>query len=212
MKTKVLYAAVLTLIISSILSSCAFMQKGEFAQRKYYNFPRTNHSLNTGTNEFTASNQQNEYTTTIAADEKTQTPEPILTASAGDKPIIVAKHRAEIKNTLEKNPTTSESILSPDNSNYSVKKSEIRKLARKSISNSNSSDADTMMIIVVIAAIFLPPLSIYIKDSGRISKWFWITLILCLLSGGIFLGGLYAGGLLWIAAIVIALMHAFGSL
>src|ERR1035437_927146 len=192
MKTNILYSAIFALIISSILSSCAFMQKGEFAQRKYYNFPRTNHSINVEKTDYTATNHQKENSPVIIAEEKTKTSEPIITASAGEKSILISKHRAEPvskKNTAEKNQsqTTSNSI-SNDNSVFTLKKSEIRKLARNKINNSKSSDAGTMLIVMIIAAIFFPPLACFIKDHWRTSKWFWITLLLCVLSLGIYLG------------------------
>ena len=216
MKTNILYSAVLALIISSILSSCAFMQKGEFAQRKYYNFPRTNHAINGEKTDFTALNEQKEYSPTITAEKNTPTPEPIITASAGGKPILDSKHRAEIltrKKSAKNNPNTvTSTVLPSDNSNFTIKKSEIRKLARKNIANSNSPNSGGMLIIEIIAAIFFPPLSCFIKDNSKTSKWFWVTLVLCILSLGIYLSGIFAGGLLYLVAIIIALMHALDAL
>jgi uncharacterized membrane protein YqaE (UPF0057 family) len=69
-------------------------------------------------------------------------------------------------------------------------------------------DSDVMLVLLVILAIFIPPLAVYLKDKA-ISKWFWLTLILCLLSlfaGWWFFPGL---GLLWLAAVVIALLYVF---
>jgi uncharacterized membrane protein YqaE (UPF0057 family) len=67
-----------------------------------------------------------------------------------------------------------------------------------------ATDSDTMLIILVILAIFIPPLAVYLKDKA-VSTWFWVTLILCVLSLGVFFFRL--GGLLWLAAAVIALLY-----
>src|ERR1035437_3492033 len=147
MKTNILYSAILALIISSILSSCAFMQKGEFTQRKYYNFPRANHSVNAEKTDFTVFNQQKGFSPTVVAEEKIKTPELIITASAGEKIILISKRRTELvskKNNIEKNlNATTTNLLPPDNSVFSLKKSEIRKFARQKLNDSKSSDADT---------------------------------------------------------------------
>ena len=92
-----------------------------------------------------------------------------------------------------------------------VKKSDIRKQARKSMNPLLASDAGLTLFVEVIAAIFIPPLAIYIKDHHT-NKWFWITLLLCLLGGGF--SFIYIGvfGLFWLAAIIIALMNVFDML
>lgn len=66
-------------------------------------------------------------------------------------------------------------------------------------------DDDTMKILLVILAIFIPPLAVYLKDNA-VSKWFWITLILALL--GIFgFWFLFYTGFFWLAAVVIAILY-----
>jgi uncharacterized membrane protein YqaE (UPF0057 family) len=60
-----------------------------------------------------------------------------------------------------------------------------------------------MLLILILLAIFLPPLAVYLKQDG-IDKWFWVTLILCLLSI-IGIGFTYLYGL-WFIAFVIALL------
>jgi uncharacterized membrane protein YqaE (UPF0057 family) len=73
----------------------------------------------------------------------------------------------------------------------------------------SSSDADLELILLVILAIFIPPLAVYLKDNG-ISKWFWVTLILCLFSFSVFYFAF--GGTLWLAAVIIALMRVLDLL
>lgn len=65
-------------------------------------------------------------------------------------------------------------------------------------------DSDVMFILQIIFAFLLPPLAVYLKE--KVTGRFWLTLILCILSlGGIF-WIFYAGGLLWLIAVIIALL------
>lgn len=66
-------------------------------------------------------------------------------------------------------------------------------------------DEDTMKIIMLILCLLVPPLGIYLKARSA-NKWFWITLLLCLLSGGIFFG-IGAMGTGWFVAFIIALLY-----
>ena len=66
-------------------------------------------------------------------------------------------------------------------------------------------DEDTMNIIMLILCLLVPPLGVYLKARSA-NKWFWITLLLCLLSGGIFFG-IGAMGTGWFVAFIIALLY-----
>lgn len=74
---------------------------------------------------------------------------------------------------------------------------------------SGSSGGDINLVILVILAIFIPPLAVYLKGD-EINKWFWITLLLCLFSFSFFF--FVFGGSLWLAAIIIALLYVFDSI
>jgi uncharacterized membrane protein YqaE (UPF0057 family) len=69
-------------------------------------------------------------------------------------------------------------------------------------------DSDVALILLVILAILLPPLAVFLVQGA--SKWFWVTLILCLFGGGIFFVP-YLGGL-WLISVIIALFVVFGIL
>src|SRR3974377_96663 len=45
MFTKISRLSISIFIISMMFASCSVIQQKEFAQRKYYNFPRTNHDV-----------------------------------------------------------------------------------------------------------------------------------------------------------------------
>lgn len=75
----------------------------------------------------------------------------------------------------------------------------------KNSSPTNGLDGDGMFILLLILTVILPPLAVYLKDSG-ITGLFWVTLILCLVSGGGFIGIgiLYSG---WFIAFLLALLR-----
>lgn len=72
----------------------------------------------------------------------------------------------------------------------------------------NGGDSDVALILLVILAIILPPLAVFLVEGT--SKWFWVTLILCIFGGGIFFTP-YLGGL-WLIAAIIALLVVLGAL
>ncbi len=73
---------------------------------------------------------------------------------------------------------------------------------------SSSGDSDVALILLVILAIILPPLAVFLVEGT--SKWFWVTLILCIFGGGFFFTP-YLGGL-WLIAAIIALLVVLGAL
>ena len=72
-------------------------------------------------------------------------------------------------------------------------------------------DPDVMFVILIILSFFIPPLAIYLHENGT-NKWFWITLILCILSGGFLGWGFTPGAGLWFIAALIALLVVFDVL
>jgi uncharacterized membrane protein YqaE (UPF0057 family) len=76
----------------------------------------------------------------------------------------------------------------------------------------SSEPADDMLILLVILAIFIPPLAVYLKEG--VTPMFWITLILWLIGGAFLFGRFgygYIGGL-GLLAIVLALLVVFDKL
>lgn len=69
--------------------------------------------------------------------------------------------------------------------------------------SADGADSSGRTILLVILSIFIPPLAVYLKKGG-VDKWFWITLILCLLT----LVGVYTPFLFsfWFVAFIIALL------
>ena len=202
MKKTSAHITILALAMVSLLSSCAFLQKGEFAQRKYYNFPRTSHS---DVQTASAVSAVKETTPVAVVQPEQVVSEPVLSASANHKEIIVKKTVSKaVKHAVVSTTTSAEST------SVAFKKSEIRKQAKQEAHNFyQRTDGGTYLFLEVVAAIFFPPLGVYIKDHHT-NKWFWITLLLCLIGAGVFFA--YTGGLwsiAWLAAVIIALMDVF---
>ncbi len=83
----------------------------------------------------------------------------------------------------------------------------------KPSANNTATDADIMLVLLVLLAIFIPPLAVYLKDDSM-DKWFWVTLLLCIFASIFWWGPLGFGylGWLWLAAVIIALLKVFDKL
>ncbi len=90
----------------------------------------------------------------------------------------------------------------------------ISKKENKLTERSSSSDDDVMKVLLIILAFFLPPLAVYLKDDST-SKWFWITFILCVFAlfgwAWVFVF-YYFPQLLWLAAVIIAILRIFDKI
>ncbi|TAL59140.1 MAG: hypothetical protein EPN85_09885, partial [Bacteroidetes bacterium] len=144
-------------VVMAVLSSCAFLQKGEFAQRKYYDFPRTKHTVNqiTSVKPLRKAASQN-----IIIQKEPQAIEPVITASVKKKKNLLSDsfennfnlHEHKTINTIVDNNPIETPVLF-------FKKSEIRKQALKNNYRFPfREDAGLMLFLAIIAAIFLPPL------------------------------------------------------
>ena len=207
MKTKIFFSTALTLAVSAMLTSCAFLQRSEFAQKKYTNFHVAKHSVEgIGTEHATISSippVTNELIVpTTAAKNETAVASANKTASS---PALEAKQ--------EKPSAKSVTAIGNKikNETPSVKRKDIAKTVREIAKHSPSSSSDGMLIVELILAIFISPLAVFVH-KGDVSKWFWIDLLLWLFSGVIWFGVRYPGpgGLLWAAAVVIAICYVLG--
>lgn len=70
-------------------------------------------------------------------------------------------------------------------------------------------DPDVKLVLLFVLALLIPPLAIYLKNNA-VNQWFWITLVLCLLSLLVFFFRL--GGLLWLVSIILAILYIFGAI
>ena len=148
----------------------------------------------------------NEFVSTEVAKTEPASPATAVLRVNDQKP---SAKRAAIKKEIQL--LASASRLNKESHVFPVKKVSQFKALSLAPNKKDASDADVKLVLLVILAIFVPPLAIYLKDNKAVSNWFWITLILCLVS----LLGFYLfvyGSLLWLVAVIIALLRVFNAL
>ncbi len=124
---------------------------------------------------------------------------------------IKTESTATTKTTKAKSPAQHESLSSGITTHHTTNTPVITatKQSQPQSQSGASGDADAMLILLVILAIFIPPLAVYLKNES-INKWFWVTLVLCLLTFSYFI--FVFGGLLWLAAAIIAILYVLGKI
>lgn len=214
MKTISLYISIFVIAAVASFSSCA-LKKNEFAQRKYYNFPRVKHTVEKSETEYTLVKQVETLLAEPKAISGTHENKPtseMIVASANDKGIVF--ERPELNTTTAGKNTAANRINTGEKDEKPVasyKKSDVIKLVRKNSRNiPASNNADGMLILMILAAIFIPPLGVYLKENST-TQWFWITLAICLVSiiAGYSIPGLFG---LWFVAAIIALLVVFDAI
>jgi uncharacterized membrane protein YqaE (UPF0057 family) len=102
-----------------------------------------------------------------------------------------------------------ETTTEPTTEHSTTKESKQAEVQKPEAQKENAPAAgDAELILMVILAILLPPLAVYLAQG--LTKWFWVTLILCIFGGGVFFYPVIGG--LWLVAVIIALLVVFGSL
>ena len=211
MKTKILYYAVFAFILSSLLASCSFLQKEKFSTRKYYNFPLTKHSSDGLQAELATVPFQKTVTEKVSAKEEALFSEEIITASVDEKKVPVACE--EIKSFyFHKVKPVIETKIKNEPPVVSLMRTDVFRIAPEKMAHPAPAGSNGMLILELLLAIILPPLGVLVH-RGRISKWFWITLALCI-AGGAFLGLTYVGygSLLWAISALVAICYVLGMM
>jgi uncharacterized membrane protein YqaE (UPF0057 family) len=215
MKSSLLRPLAFAFIASALLSSCSVLQKGEFAQRKYYNFPRTNHSVD-GKQDETAhvapvkaapidhavnkeANTINETTSSVSVSTKQVVPAKIKLPA-----LVIGNKRTQIKQ---------EEVIQSDVPVISEKRSDVKAFSKERTFYELLSGGASFAL-QILAAIFLPPIGVYLHDNGRTGAWFWVTMLLCIGAIACFAIGSpailsLAGGGLWFVAALCALLVVF---
>lgn len=202
MKKIFAYSSFFTLILFTFFSSCSLVQRTEFAKRKYYNFPYVKNEGTTLSGEKSANHSQPMITTEISSNKEEQIPNTkTVTAYASESSVVSYPHKShyQVPAIIVEKPKNKLPVISEE-----------RMIKTGSLKQSPFAASDAMLLLELILAIFIPPLAVYIHN-GRIDRWFWITLILCLVGGG-FMVGTYTGyfGLFWATAVVIAICYVLG--
>lgn len=208
---KILFGT--TLVFALVLSSCSTFKKVDIVKRHYnngYHIAIRDQKTKTEPVAVVKDKQNPDAVATATpANTVTATPEQpaVQPTTVHENAPVVAAQKAETTTRPEKQRTSSSPAIASVKKEPAKAKHNLRmpeyKAKTWSASRSNSG-GDVNLIILVILAIILPPLAVYLAEG--ITGKFWLTLILCLLGGGLALGVLGYIGLLWLIAIIIALL------
>lgn len=208
---KILFGT--TLVFALVLSSCSTFKNVDIVKRHYNNGYHI------------AIRDQKTKTEPVAVIKDKQTPEAVATvtpantitgkpeqpavqpAAVHEKAPAVTAQKTETTTGSKKQHASSSPVIASVKKEPAKAKHSLRMPEYKSktwSASRSSSGGDVNLIILVILAIILPPLAVYLAEG--ITGKFWLTLILCLLGGGLALGVLGYIGLLWLIAIIIALL------
>jgi uncharacterized membrane protein YqaE (UPF0057 family) len=119
------------------------------------------------------------------------------------------KNKIRYDNHKEEKPSASyrKTIIFQEKNYFEPKKNESK---NDLIKKNHSYDEDTMNVLILVLCLILPPLAIYLKGN-KTNVWFWLTLILCLFSSGVFFG-VGAMGTGWFIAFILALLYVLDIL
>ncbi|HTF06046.1 MAG TPA: YqaE/Pmp3 family membrane protein [Bacteroidia bacterium] len=203
MKTQIL---VLCVIVAALFSSCSGLriEKRHYSKGYYVDF-------NKGTDRDASVEKQ-----TAKTEEKNQHEEPAISpaptvdavtaAPVTDAPVSAQTSKSESSNQ----PSVEEQSTTATPNDQTVAGDENSAVPNQGETPGGSAPDDTMLVLLVILAILLPPLAVYLAEG--VTSRFWITLILCLLAGPFFFTPFaYVGGL-WLIAVIIALLVVLGAI
>jgi len=191
MKTfKVLPIAAFCLTAAMLLSSCGIMKNNDFSSQKYTNFKKGEAAIN-----YKADNVKKEVATVTAVSSKEEISEISITAAS--------KPTQSILNSMPKNKIESSSFTTSNNNTKELKKVRINRTTSfimnhiaKKANTESVSGGDANLLLLVILAILLPPLSVFLARG--LGTEFWIDLILTLL--------------FWLPGMIYALLIAFDAI
>lgn len=216
MKTKFVYSAALSIIFSILFSSCSFFLNERasltaegFAKRKYYNFPTSKHSFEAKETNHPSSPFNKTIAKKITAEKEVLADEKTVIASSEEMQPSFSLSENKISFTEK---TLAQNKILKEFSPVSVKKTETYKAPGKNTIRPATAGSNAILVLELLLALILPPLAVVVH-SGKIGKWFWITLLLCL-AGGTFFGLTYSGFgvLFWAIAALIAICYVFGTI
>ena len=201
-----------TLALLIIASSCSIhIEKRHHRKGYFVNINNGRHKTKTAKVEKSESNKK---TTTDKKSSYKNMPEVKISNPANlPLPITVSSTETEIIDTpaytahkvsSEKVNTNKIEISSENISTLKTFKQLTKSIKDKE--DKSSSGGDLPIILIVILAIIIPPLSVYFMKD--ISGDFWLNLVLALLGVGVLLGFVFSG-IFWLAAVVHALLIAF---
>jgi uncharacterized membrane protein YqaE (UPF0057 family) len=208
---KILFGT--TLVFALVLSSCSTFKKVDIVKRHYkggYHIAVRDQKTKTEPVAVVKDKQSPDAVATVTpANTVTATPEqPVVqpTAVQENTPVVTAQKTETTTGSKKADKSSSPAIASVKKEPAKTKH-QLRMPTYKSktwSASRSTSGGDVNLIILVILAVILPPLAVYLAE-GLTGK-FWLTLILCLVGGGLAIGIAGYLGLAWLIAIIIALL------
>lgn len=222
MKKLIYLSAISAFLMTSCGTSHDVVDSGLFQKRKYnkgYHISKKSKTTKT------VKEDQDEIVWTNSSEEVNMKSELEINT-------VEANNYSEVKSTDAKevtNPTVITTSKKSGNTKNGITISKINRTSNKSglssmifahpvskenrndVSDRDNTSSDTMTIILVILAIFIPPLAVFLYEDA--STRFWIDLILALVGWGV--GWYLLGGLAWvcgIVAIIYALLIVLGAI
>lgn len=199
MKKNVLFLS-LALII---LASCGIMTNNDFASRKYTHFRKGEVAVKTSekAKQTTSSSKNND----VAIEEKTNITEQTgSTTETKENQQVATKSSSKVFNYKSE---TKNSEVNQNTTSFKVSKPSIKSVLKKLDSKKQTTGDDgTMTIILIILALFIPPLAVLIAVGLKTP--FWLNLLLCILAGGFGFG--LGMPYLWLVAVIHAIIVVLG--
>ncbi|MFI5203653.1 MAG: hypothetical protein ACHQF2_04085 [Flavobacteriales bacterium] len=198
---KIVYVTLAAVLLSSCTGIAPF-SKQKYGHLKWIHKGAVVEEKTTTVEQGTAAEKQNSVANATetevkktAEGETYQAPTPVSNQEISGQPV------SENKNTVNRKQQNSQVSVTETRQ---VKKSKIKSIVRKVTKPANPDmSGDARLIIAILLCIILPPIGVYLYRET--SNPFVLTLILCLISAIGFWFFWYSG-LLWLIAVIIALL------
>jgi hypothetical protein len=192
------------------LASCSSIRMNEFTRAKYTKFGHNDptvlfNKINHHTTETIAHSSKQVSPVTTPANAPTELTTPEVENQA---PVITPEKKAN-KKEINNQPVAAETKATSIPNNKLLPEVAPENIDKSTSAQGNSSGIDP--IVLVILAILVSPLAVYLYDNAATTR-FWIDLICWLLGVGFGFGIFVFVGLLWLFAVIYAVLIVTGSI
>jgi Ca2+-dependent lipid-binding protein len=197
---KIIYIA----LASVLFASCTGV--APFSKQKYghLNWIRTGGQVEEKTHDAKPAHQSNAKTATVAAPANDQKNEVVVnTENTAAQPVVSQKSAPTTQAQVNHTKPVLQPVKTSEATGNKVVKKHKAKRALVKAARKPAMDDDVRLILAVILAFLLPPVAVYLyRETG---SPFALVLILCILSIAL-VWFIWYPGLLWLIAVVIALL------
>lgn len=178
MKSKKLHLFCLVLTAIFLFSSCSKNDGTAFMKKKYTDFAVNKKRVEPAEVKETVKIEESK---TVIAEEKqvaevsSSVIEENIVASSNDQPLVLDGPKLNLKDPVKAEKRVISVPAEEKKLTFKEFKRELKKAKRETMTKGSDN-----MVLLVICAIFIPPLAVYLKE-GAITTNFWIDLVLTLL-------------------------------